>query len=241
MTFSMNYAFSENYILAYSHDEVVHGKASLIGKIAGDYDDKFASLRVLFAWLFAHPGKKLMFMGNEFAQFIEWNYKQELDWGLLDYDKHRGIKDWVKALNNIYAKRPALHASDGGWEGFTWLNVDDRKNSVFAFMRTFGATAENADGSDAKGTDHVVCVFNFTPVAHRVYDIALPSAGTLSLILNSDGQQYGGAPAKVKKTVKARKKELNGFEYSAALTLPPMCALYYSYRVIYTITEKSGR
>ncbi|MDR1496569.1 MAG: 1,4-alpha-glucan branching protein GlgB [Clostridiales Family XIII bacterium] len=137
MTFSMNYAFSENYILAYSHDEVVHGKASLIGKMAGDYDGKFASLRVLFGWLFGHPGKKLMFMGDEFAQFIEWDYKKELDWLLLGYDKHRGVKEWVTALNAAYARRKALHAADGGWEGFTWLNVEDRENSVFAFLRTY--------------------------------------------------------------------------------------------------------
>ncbi|MDR3225498.1 MAG: 1,4-alpha-glucan branching protein GlgB [Clostridiales Family XIII bacterium] len=277
MTFSMHYAFSENYILAYSHDEVVHGKASLIGKMAGDYDDKFASLRTLFGWLFAHPGKKLMFMGDEFAQFIEWNYKQELDWPLLTYDKHRDMKSWVAALNGVYQKRPALHAADEGWNGFTWLNVEDRKNSVFAFIRGFGeeavatvdATAEatakaaatkaeitaeataavTAEATAAKAAvmaspeetgrnrqgntagDQIICIFNFTPVAHDTYDIALPRAGELNLILNSDDPRYGGAGVKVKKRIKSRAKGLNGFKYTATLTLPPMSVLYYSFRI----------
>jgi 1,4-alpha-glucan branching enzyme len=225
MTFSMNYAFSENYILAYSHDEVVHGKASLIGKMAGGYEAKFASLRTIFAWLFAHPGKKLMFMGDEFAQFAEWDYKKELDWTLLGYDKHRGMKDWVAALNAAYARRKALHAADSGWDGFTWLNVEDRANSVFAFMRSY--VPEGGAGEDC-----VVCVFNFTPVAHKSYDVALPGAGTLTLLLDSGDARYGGdereAPAK--RRAVAREKELNGLPYSAALTVPPLCAMYYGFK-----------
>jgi 1,4-alpha-glucan branching enzyme len=185
MTFSMHYAFSENFILAYSHDEVVHGKASLIGKMSGGYHAKFASLRTLMAWLFAHPGKKLMFMGDEFAQFTEWNYKSELDWMLLDYDMHRGMREWVAALNKVYSKRLALHAADDGWDGFMWLNVEDRANSVFAFMRSHAPV----DGGDA---ERVVCVLSFTPVAHRSYDVALPEPGTLSLMLNSNDERYGG-------------------------------------------------
>jgi 1,4-alpha-glucan branching enzyme len=251
MTFSMHYAFSENFILAYSHDEVVHGKASLINKMSGDYDDKFASLRVLFGWLFAHPGKKLMFMGDEFAQFIEWNYTQELDWLLLDYEKHRGAREWVAALNAVYSARPALHAADGGWDGFMWLNVEDRTNSVFAFMRT---CASGKGGRE----ERVVCVFNFTPVAHRSYSIALPEAGTLNLLLSSDEARFGGghggnaaapgrtdggasgvkavggisrAPAPVKKRVKARTAGLNGLQNSAVLTVPPLSALYYRYTI----------
>jgi 1,4-alpha-glucan branching enzyme len=219
MTFSMYYAFSENYILAYSHDEVVHGKESLIGKMAGDYDGKFASLRTLYGWLYAHPGKKLVFMGDEFAQFIEWNYKQELDWMLLGYDKHRGMKDWVAALNGAYSRRRSLHAADGGWDGFSWLNVEDRENSVFAFLRT-------------DGKDPVVCVFNFTPVAHAAYDVALPSAGTLSLLLNSDDVSYGGTGTAPKKRVRSRARALNGFEHAATLSLPPLSAMYYAFRPV---------
>jgi 1,4-alpha-glucan branching enzyme len=227
MTFSMHYAFSENYILAYSHDEVVHGKASLIGKMAGDYDGKFASLKTLFGWLFAHPGKKLMFMGDEFAQFIEWDYKKELDWLLLDYDKHRGVREWVTALNAVYVKRKALHAADDGWEGFTWLNVEDRENSVFAFLRTY----DPGVGGKPEG---VLCVFNFTPVAHDVYDVALPGEGTLALLLNSDDARFGGpyegkGTATPKKRVRSKREELNGFAHAATLSLPPLCALYYTF------------
>ncbi|MDR0596542.1 MAG: alpha amylase C-terminal domain-containing protein, partial [Clostridiales Family XIII bacterium] len=229
---------------AYSHDEVVHGKASLAGKMAGGYDDKFASLRVLFAWVFAHPGKKLMFMGDEFAQFIEWDYKKELDWMLLEYEKHAGVKHWVAALNTAYAKRPPLYAADCGWDGFTWLNVEDRKNSVFAFMRIAPAASASASGqagqagqgaasgggggaSAAGNKSSMVCVFNFTPVRHEVYDIALLEAGTLTLVLNSDDTTFGGDGSKVKKRVTAKPKPLNGLSHSATLSLPPMSALYY--------------
>jgi 1,4-alpha-glucan branching enzyme len=227
MTFSMNYAFSENYILAYSHDEVVHGKASLVDKMAGDYDGKFASLKILFGWLFSHPGKKLMFMGDEFAQFIEWDYKKELDWALLGYDKHRGVKEWVAALNAAYTRRKALHAADGGWEGFTWLNVEDRENSVFAFLRTY-------DPGKGARADCVVCVFNFTPVAHGSYDVALPGAGTLTLLLDSNGERFGGpyeekGTVTAKKRVRSKKEDLNGFTHAAALSVPPLCALYYGF------------
>jgi 1,4-alpha-glucan branching enzyme len=218
MTFSMYYAFSENFILAYSHDEVVHGKASMIEKMSGDYDEKFASLRTLYGFQFAHPGKKLMFMGDEFAQFIEWNYKQELDWMLLDYDKHRGMKTWVRALNEHYTKDRALYGADDGWDGFTWLNVEDRRNSVFVFERR-------------NESERLVCVFNFTPVPHEDYCIALPKAGNLNLVLNSDETAYGGAGVKVKKRVQSKRRSLNGFEYGAGLTLPPLSVLYYSYKI----------
>jgi 1,4-alpha-glucan branching enzyme len=170
-----------------------------------------------------------MFMGDEFAQFIEWNYKQGLDWMLLGYDKHRGMKNWVAALNAVYADRLAMHAADCGWDGFTWLNVDDRKNSIFAFLRSY---SPNQGGK----ADHVVCVFNFTPVGHSAYDVALPGAGTLTLLLSSDDDRYGGAlsggdagPVAAKKRAVARKKELNGFAYSATLVAPPLCAIYYKY------------
>ncbi|MDR2487131.1 MAG: 1,4-alpha-glucan branching protein GlgB [Clostridiales Family XIII bacterium] len=224
MTFSMCYAFSEDYVLAYSHDEVVHGKASLLGRMSAAYDGKFDTLRALFAWQYAHPGKKLGFMGSEFAQFIEWNYKKQLDWLLLDYEKHRGVQRYVRALNRLLKRRAALHTDDGGWDGFTWLSVDDRNNSVFAFLRTCGE-------------DRVVCVFNFTPIGRQGYVVALPAPGVLRLLLDSMDPDYSGGDygsgtsgsSRAKKSVKAHKANLNGFEYGASLTLPPLSAMYYSY------------
>ena len=209
MTFSMYYAFSENFILPYSHDEVVHGKASMIEKMYGEYEAKFPALKTLYAWLFGHPGKKLLFMGSEFAQFIEWDYKKELDWFLLDYETHAGVQSWVRKLNGLYRKHSALYACDDSWDGFQWLNVEDRKNSVFAFMRS-------------DGDEHLVCVYNFSVEDFTGYEIALPAPGKLKLLLASEGW--------VKKAATARRKELNGLPYSAALTLPPSSALFYSYK-----------
>jgi 1,4-alpha-glucan branching enzyme len=228
MTFSMHYAFSENYVLAYSHDEVVHGKASMLGKMSADWGGKFDSLRALYAWQYAHPGKKLNFMGNEFAQVIEWNYKQELDWLLLDYEKHRGVQTFVRELNKLYKRHPALYADMDEWEGFSWLVVDDKANSVFAFERI----SKSAD-------ERIVCVFNYTPVPRQDYIVSLPEPGTLRLILNSNEEKYGGAsviPAKAgifpaKKTVKAT-------DSKAHLTLPPLCALYYIYKPANARKEK---
>lgn len=225
MTFSMYYAFSENYILAYSHDEVVHGKQSMIDKMHGDYDEKIASLKTLYAFMFAHPGKKLLFMGNEFAQFIEWNYKKPLEWELLNYDSHRGVQSFVRSLNESYASMDAFFAMDDSWEGFTWLNVEDRSNSVFAFMRT---------GKEGR----MVGVFNFTPVARENYYVAMPADGTLELILNSDDECYYGKGAAVEKEAETRKIFLNGFEQGACLTLPPLSALFYRFEE--SVKEEDG-
>ncbi|MDR2036209.1 MAG: 1,4-alpha-glucan branching protein GlgB [Coriobacteriales bacterium] len=209
MTFSMHYAFSENYILPYSHDEVVHGKASMIGKMFGEYEDKFSALKALYGWLFGHPGKKLMFMGSEFAQFIEWDYKKELDWFLLEYDAHANMLQWVRSLNKLYRGHSALYANDRSWDGFTWLNVSDSKNSVFAFMR-------------AHGTSRMVCVYNFSSQDFAKYDIALPEPGKLKLVLSS-------SDAKTKKTALAKAQEHNGLPNCATLALPKMSALFYDY------------
>ncbi|MDR1816373.1 MAG: 1,4-alpha-glucan branching protein GlgB [Clostridiales Family XIII bacterium] len=208
LTFSMYYAFSENYILPYSHDEVVHGKKSMIGKMYGEYGEKFAELRLLYAFLYGHPGKKLMFMGDEFGQFIEWNYERPLDWGLLDYPAHAGLRQWVAQLNKLYVREPALWACDDSWDGFQWLNVEDRTNSVLAFLRSGGGS-------------RLVCVYNFTPEAHEKYEVALPEGGKLRLVFMTDGQ--------AKKSAKAVKKACNGLPYAASLTLPPMSALFYKY------------
>jgi 1,4-alpha-glucan branching enzyme len=217
ITFSMSYAFFENYILAYSHDEVVHGKKSMLDKMFGDYWQKFAALRALFGFMFAHPGKKLMFMGSEFAQFIEWAYDKQLDWFLLKYEKHAGMQRYVARLNHIYRSHPCLYEIDDGWEGFDWLSVEDRENSVIAFMR-------NSSGKDKT---HVVCAVNFTPVVRAGYALAMPAPGKLSLLLSSDDTEFGGSGVAALLEVKTIKNNFCGKPYMAVLTLPPLSAVYY--------------
>ncbi|MBQ7623950.1 MAG: 1,4-alpha-glucan branching protein GlgB, partial [Clostridia bacterium] len=217
MTFSMMYAFSERFILAYSHDETVHGKKSMIDKMFGTYEEKFASLKALYGFTFAHPGKKLTFMGSEFGQFIEWDYKKELDWFLLKYPAHDSLREYCRALNFAYRKHPAAYLIDDSWDGFIWLSVNNRDQSVLAFLRR------------APGEKGLACVCNFTPCAAEGVIIGLPQKGKLKLILNSDDPRYGGAGARVKKTAKARKTPFEGHPYSAKLDIPPLSALYYEY------------
>lgn len=214
LTFSMMYAFSENYVLAYSHDEVVHGKRSMLNKMSGEYDQKFASLRALFGFQFGHPGKKLNFMGSEFGQFIEWNWKQQLDWLLLDYPRHRQLQDYCRELNRLYTKNPAMYAVDKSWDGFKWLNVDDSDRSSIAFLRT------------ADGVGGIVCVCNFTPVRYDGFTVALPAPGTLREVLNSDDERFGGGGVNNPKPLRAKKKPFLDMQYSAQLTLPPMSAVF---------------
>ena len=214
MTFSMMYAFNENFILAYSHDEVVHGKASMIGKMHGDYWQKFASLRLLYSYMFAHPGKKLMFMGSEFAQFIEWDEKKQLDWFLKDYPSHKGVAECVKELNTLYASNPAFYECDTGWDGFEWSKVSDRNASVLAFVRKCDR-------------QYILCVFNFTPVVHYGYRVGLPYSGTLELIYNSDNIVYGGSGVTSPEITKIIKEPTDDFEYGALVTLPPLAAQYF--------------
>ena len=229
MTFSMYYAFSEHFILPYSHDEVVHGKASMIGKMFGDYGDKFAALKTLYGWLYGHPGKKLLFMGQEFAQFIEWDYQKELDWFLLGFEAHADVRDWVRKLNRLYCGHSALYARDDGWDGFQWLNVDDRKNSAFAFMRS-------------NGEKRVVCVYNFSTMDFAEYDIALPEPGKLRLLLSSHGVDGVGANgiAAMAQNATARPQEANGLPYSTTLALPKYTALFYDYAVTKKTERKRG-
>ena len=217
LTFSMTYAFSENFILPLSHDEVVHGKCSLINKMPGDYDAKFSNLRVLFAFMMAHPGKKLSFMGNEFAQFIEWNYKQGLDWLLLGYDRHRQMQDYVRALNTFYKKEKAMWENDRDWNGFRWIQPDDRDNGVVAFRRI-----------DRRGRE-VLVILNFCPVKREGYRLGLPKGGWYAPVLNSDAEIYGGTNCPIS-PVRAKKEPWGEYAWSADFTIPPLSAVYYKQR-----------
>lgn len=213
VTFSFFYAFSENFILPLSHDEVVHGKCSLINKMPGEYDMKFQGLRTFYGYMAAHPGKKLLFMGQEFAQFIEWNENQQLDWLLLDYDRHAQMQQYVKDLNHLYLATPALWEVDFSWEGFQWIVPDDSSQSVVAFLRR-----------DKKGNE-VIAVCNFAPVLRPDYKIGVPKAGVYTELLNSDDEKYGGAGVTSSK-VRARKQPMHGFDYSISLHVPPMSAVF---------------
>ena len=215
VTFSFFYAFSENFILPISHDEVVHGKCSLINKMPGDYDDKFANLRTFYGYMMAHPGKKLLFMGQEFGQFIEWNEAKGLDWMLLGYDRHAQLARYVKDLNHLYLDQPAFWQVDYSWEGFQWIVPDDNAQSVIAFLRR-----------DAKGNT-VMVVCNFNPVLREGYQMGVPVAGTYRELLSSDDVAYGGSGVH-NKALRSRKAPLHGFDQSITVTLPPLSTVYFS-------------
>ena len=215
VTFSFFYAFSENFVLPISHDEVVHGKCSLINKMPGDYEQKFANLRTFYGYMTAHPGKKLLFMGQEFGQFIEWDENKPLDWMLLGYDKHRQLQAYVKDLNAFYRETPAMWEIDYSWEGFQWIVPDDNQQSVIAFLRR-----------DAKGK-MVMVVCNFNPVLREGYEMGVPNAGSYKEVLNSDDPKYGGSGV-TNGTVRSRKGAMHGFEQHVSLTLPPLSTLYFS-------------
>ena len=215
VTFSFFYAFSENFILPISHDEVVHGKCSLINKMPGDYEAKFANLRTFYGYMMAHPGKKLLFMGQEFGQFIEWNEAKALDWMLLDYDRHRQLRQYVKDLNRLYHDLPDFWQVDYSWEGFQWVVPDDNAQSVIAFLRR-----------DAAGhTTLVVC--NFNPVLREGYQMGVPVAGTYKELLSSDDEAYGGSGVH-NKPLRSHKKPMHGFDQSISVTLPPLSTVYFS-------------
>ncbi len=214
ITFSFFYAFSENFVLPISHDEVVHGKCSLIGKMPGEYDDKFSSMRLFFAYMMAHPGKKLLFMGSEFGQFKEWAYKEGLDWLLLDYEKHSRLQAFSKELNHFYTAHPALWQIDYSWEGFQWISSDDNSNSVIAFRRI------DRDGKD------LITVFNFTPNDHEDYRIGVPEKGTYKVVMDTALKKYGGTKPRLCGTYKTKKIPMHNMEQSISLKLSGLSALY---------------
>jgi 1,4-alpha-glucan branching enzyme len=218
ITFGLIYAFAENFVLPLSHDEVVHGKGSLVNKMSGLEGDKFATLRAYYALMWGYPGKKLLFMGQDFAQRREWNENVGLDWDLLQYAPHKGVNDLVRDLNHLYRERAALHARDCEGEGFEWLVVDDAANSVFAWAR------------HAPGANPVVVVVNLTPVAREGYRLGLPRAGNWAEVLNTDAERYGGGNRGNLGGVEALEGEWSGRPAHAAMTLPPLGAIYLEHR-----------
>ena len=213
VTFSLIYAFSENFILPFSHDEVVHGKGSMFGKTPGDDWQKAATLRALYGFMYAHPGKKLMFMGSEFGQGREWNYDQSLDWHLVDRPLHGGLARFIKDLNRIYAAEPALHDVDFDPAGFQWIDCNDNENSVVSFLRW------------SRNGEAVVAVVNFTPVPREGYRIGVPSAGPYAELINSDAEPYGGSNVGNAGVVFSEALPSHGFEQSLRLQLPPLSCL----------------
>ncbi len=213
LTFSLVYAFSEQFILPLSHDEVVHGKGSLLNKMFGTYEEKFAGLRLFLAYTMAHPGKKLLFMGCEFGQFIEWDEKKALDWLLLDYESHRQLHHFTKTLNAFYRAQAPLWQQDTSWEGFSWISHDDKSQSVVAFRRI-----------DKQG-EELVAVCNFTPVKREAYRIGLPKAGSYQEVFTTDAKEFGGEGIG-NGNIRTKRVPFHGFEQSATLTLPPLSVVF---------------
>ncbi len=214
LTFSMYYAFSENYVLPISHDEVVHGKKSLLDKMSGNIDEKFSSLRAFMLYQFAHPGKKLSFMGSEFGQFKEWNYEEGIEMFMLDYDMHAKLHEFNKLLNAYYKNTPALYEIEDSWDGFTWIAVDERENNVISFIRR-----------DRNGKE-LVAVFNFSGVDFDKYRLGVDK-GKYRAVICSDDKKFGGRGLMNKKTFTTVKKTAHGKEQSILITLPKLSAIYF--------------
>ena len=216
LTFSMTYAFSENFMLPLSHDEVVHGKSSIFGRMPGDEWQRFANLRLLYGYMIKHPGANLMFMGNEFAQSDEWNFQTSLDWHLLQYEGHKGIKTFIADLNRLYKEEPALHEKQFSNEGFEWINYGDADNSVLSYVRK-GHYIEN----------DLVVICNFTPVVREDYRIGIPRDGTLKQVFNSDEKKYYGSDVRNKEEISVEAIPYNGKDFSVAITLSPLAVIVF--------------
>ena len=219
LTFSLNYAFTENFMLPLSHDEVVYGKKSIVSKMPGDEWQKFGNLRLMYSLMYTHPGTKLLFQGGEFGQTSEWNFNGSLDWHLLEYDVHKGAQSLVRDLNKLYKKEPALHQKQFSHEGFEWIDHGDHQNSVMSYIRK---------GNDEK--NNVIVILNLTPIPRECYRIGLPKAGTLKEIFNSDAKNYNGTGGFNNKSLKSDEKEWNNRKNSIELNLPPLGMLAFKYK-----------
>ena len=218
ITFSLTYAFTENFMLPLSHDEVVYGKHSILGRMPGDEWQRFANLRLLYAYMFMHPGTKLLFQGCEFAQSEEWNFQKSLDWHLLEYDSHKGIQELIKALNQFYKSQPALYEKQFVQDGFEWIDYSDAENSVISFIRK---------GNEPK--DNLIIVCNLTPIPRENYQIGIPEAGELEEIFNSDKKEYHGTGKYKNPRKTVTSKEWQGKKHSATIKLPPLAMLAFKY------------
>jgi len=212
----MWYAFTENFVLPLSHDEVVHGKGSLFGKMPGDNWQKFANLRLLFGYMYAHPGKKLLFMGGEIGQWREWAHEESLEWHALRYADHKGLQRWLKDLNHLYRTEPALHELDFDSRGFQWVDSGDWEKSILSFMRK---------GRTTKGPVLVVC--NFTPIPRYNYRIGVPLPGSWKEVLNSDAREYGGSGQGNLGRAQAFPVSSHGLDHSLSLTIPPLGVIFF--------------
>jgi 1,4-alpha-glucan branching enzyme len=215
MTFAMVYAYSENYVLPISHDEVVHGKGSLLRKMPGDRWQQLANLRCYLAYMWAHPGKQLLFMGGEFGQESEWAEARELDWWLLDHPEHRGVQSLVRDLNRVYAETPALFGLDSDPEGFTWIDANDAQRNVFTFIRR------------APGSPDLACVANFAAIPHGGFRLGLPSAGRWEEVLNTDAELYTGSGVGNLGGIEAVEGDWSGQPAYADITVPPLATVWF--------------
>ena len=228
LTFSLTYAFSENFILPLSHDEVVHGKKSLLSKMPGKYEDKFSNLRAYLGYMYAHPGKKLIFMGCEIGQFIEWNEEEELDWNLLEFESHRQHKIFIEELNNIYKKYPSLWELDTTWDGFDWAALDDDNNNIISFFR-----------KDKKGNS-ILCVSNFSSVSQENYKIGVPKRGVYEEIFSSDKTIFGGSGIENGK-VRTKQTKIHGQDQCISITIPAFSTTYYYKKARIVKTDERKR
>ena len=228
LTFGLLYAWSENFILPFSHDEVVHMKGSLLNKMPGTVEQKFANLRALYGYMWAHPGKKLLFMGGEFGQWREWTETESLDWHLLEDPAHKGVQNLVSDLNRIYQKKSSLWEVDGEPEGFQWIDANNAAENIVSFIRrTLPAEKNPAKGKASSRARELICVGNFAPVLRQNHQLGLPGPGRYRLIANTDDEIYGGSGVKLPKSIEAEGKPIHGQPYSATITLPPLATLWF--------------
>jgi len=228
ITFSLHYAFSENYILPLSHDEVVHGKKSILNKMPGPYEEKFANVRVLLGYMMAHPGKKLNFMGYEIGQFTEWDYNKEIEWFMIEYEYHGKLNTYIKNLNEFYLKRSELWEVDYSWSGFKWISNDDYEQNIISFKRI------NKNG------DELIAVVNFSPTERHNYIIGVDE-GIYTEVFNSNDEEFGGTGTGNKDRLISSQGSVHGYNSFVSLTLPPLSIIFLEKETKYKVNKEGGK